>query len=104
MTFPPAASRAMRALTRATSCAISAGLLVFQCLHAEPVEDDGKWWSVQPVVRPVVPQISGVDADHAPTNPIDAFIRAKLAEKHLAPAPEADRRTLIRRLSFDLLG
>ena len=37
-------------------------------------------------------------------NPIDAFILAKLREKDLAPAPEAERRTLIRRLYFDLIG
>ena len=37
-------------------------------------------------------------------NPIDAFILAKLAEKNLTLSPEADRRTLIRRLNFDLLG
>jgi hypothetical protein len=37
-------------------------------------------------------------------NPIDAFVRAKLREKGLAPSPEADRRTLARRLYFDLLG
>ena len=37
-------------------------------------------------------------------NPIDAFIAAKLAEKGLANSPEADRRTLIRRASFDLIG
>ena len=41
---------------------------------------------------------------HWAQNPIDAFILAKLEEKKLQPAPEADRRTLIRRLSFDLLG
>ena len=38
------------------------------------------------------------------SNPIDAFVRAKLVEKKLAPAPEADRRTLIRRISYDLTG
>ncbi len=37
-------------------------------------------------------------------NPIDAFIRAQLAGRGLAPSPEAGRRTLIRRLSFDLAG
>ena len=37
-------------------------------------------------------------------NPIDAFVRARLAEKNLAPSPAVDRRTLIRRLTFDLHG
>jgi hypothetical protein len=37
-------------------------------------------------------------------NPIDAFIRARLEKEGLMPAPEADRVTLIRRLSLDLLG
>jgi mono/diheme cytochrome c family protein len=57
-------------------------------------------WSFQPLKRPAVPD------SHASriTNPIDAFIRAKLAEKGVALSPEADRRTLIRRLSFDLIG
>jgi hypothetical protein len=39
-----------------------------------------------------------------PSNPIDAFIRAELAERGLQPSPEADRRTLMRRLCFDLVG
>ena len=38
------------------------------------------------------------------THPIDAFIRAKLAEKGLTPAPPADKRTLLRRATFDLIG
>ena len=54
-------------------------------------------WSFQPLVRPPVPQDQS-------GQPIDAFVRAKLHEQHLAPNPPADRRTLIRRLSFDLLG
>ncbi len=55
------------------------------------------WWSLKPLVRPAVPDISKA-------SPIDAFIQAKLIEHKLAPSPEADRRTLYRRLSFDLLG
>lgn len=39
-----------------------------------------------------------------PRNPIDHFVLAPLERAGLTPAPEADRRTLIRRLSFDLLG
>jgi hypothetical protein len=38
------------------------------------------------------------------THPVDAFVRARLAQEKLRPAPEADRRTLIRRLAFDLTG
>ncbi|MBY0513539.1 MAG: PSD1 and planctomycete cytochrome C domain-containing protein, partial [Gemmataceae bacterium] len=59
--------------------------------------DPADWWSFKPVVRPPVP----TGGTH---NPIDAFIHAKLAPAGLRPNPEADRRTLIRRLKFDLLG
>jgi hypothetical protein len=54
------------------------------------------WWSFMPVKKPAVPV---TDA-----HPIDAFVRVKLAEKTLAPSPAADRRTVIRRLTFDLTG
>lgn len=37
-------------------------------------------------------------------NPIDAFVLARLEEKNLAPSPRADKRTLLRRVTFDLLG
>ena len=53
-------------------------------------------WSLQPLVKPALPSAEG--------NPIDAFIHAKLAEKKLTPSPEADRRTLIRRVYYDLIG
>jgi hypothetical protein len=56
-------------------------------------------WSYQPIVRPAVPASSGKNA-----NPIDAFIRARLAKEGLKPSPEADRRTLIRRVTLDLTG
>jgi len=56
------------------------------------------WWSLRPLQRPAVPK------SPPGTHPIDAFIWERLAQKHWKPAPEADRRTLIRRLAFDLIG
>jgi uncharacterized protein DUF1553/uncharacterized protein DUF1549 len=52
-------------------------------------------WAFVPPVRPPIP---------GPGNPIDAFIRARLQKENIKPSPEADRATLIRRLSFDLTG
>lgn len=65
--------------------------------------DRRDWWSFKPVTRPALPKLAEVDAKWA-RNPIDAFILAKQREKGLSPAAEADRRTLIRRLYFDLIG
>jgi mono/diheme cytochrome c family protein len=63
---------------------------------------DGPHWAFQPVKRPAPPQIRNAKADVR--NDIDRFVVAKLSDNGLSPAPEADRRTLIRRLKFDLLG
>ena len=59
-----------------------------------------KWWSLRPLHRPA---ILGPSDDWVKT-PVDAFVLAKLREKKLTPSPEADRRTLIRRLTYDLHG
>ena len=59
-------------------------------------------WSLKQPVRPTVPSIG--NRQSAIANPIDRFLLAKLAEKNLTFSPEADPRTLIRRLYFDLLG
>jgi hypothetical protein len=59
------------------------------------------WWALQPVRRPAVPPVR---AARWARNPIDAFVLHRLEARGLHPAAEADRRTLIRRLSFDLLG
>ena len=64
---------------------------------------DTDWWSLKPLQRPAVPTFSGETAKWV-RNPIDAFVLAKLRDKGLEPSPEADRRTLIRRLMFDLHG
>jgi hypothetical protein len=58
------------------------------------------WAYVKPV-RPPVPPVRDARWSH---NPIDAFVAAGHDAQHLRPQPEADRRTLIRRLSFDLRG
>ncbi len=56
----------------------------------------GQWWSFRPPVKPAIPA--------GKVNPIDGFIAAKLSERGLAPAPEADKLTLIRRATYDLHG
>jgi len=58
------------------------------------------WWSLADLALPEVPKI---DSNWVRT-PIDAFIFASLQKNKLTPAPEADRRTLIRRLTYDLHG
>jgi hypothetical protein len=63
--------------------------------------DRGPWWSLKPLVRPEIPRV--VDTGWIRT-PIDAFLLEALEARGLTPGPEADRRTLIRRLTFDLHG
>jgi hypothetical protein len=62
---------------------------------------DTRHWSFQPIRRPGDPKVKSEDWVR---NPIDRFVVAKLEHLQIAPSPEANRRTLIRRLSLDLLG
>ncbi len=58
-------------------------------------------WAFQ-AIRPVaIPKVEGTDW---PQSPIDRFILAKLEQQAISPAPPADRTTLIRRATFDLIG
>jgi hypothetical protein len=66
----------------------------------EGAEYDSHWAYIKPA-RSAVPETSD---KNWPVNAIDNFILAKLEAKGLSPSPEADRRTLIRRLSSDLTG
>jgi hypothetical protein len=59
------------------------------------------WWSLRPLQRPAVPKVNDTGWGRTP---IDAFIWQQLQTKELKPQLEADRRTLLRRLSFDLIG
>ncbi len=58
-------------------------------------------WSLIAPTKPTPPQVAN---SWWVRNPIDQFIAAKLEQAKLTPAPEADRRTLARRVSFDLTG
>lgn len=64
------------------------------------IDEGAKWgthWAFKRIERPRVPDVG---AQH----PIDAFVRARLAEKGMQPAPRADAVTLLRRVSLDLTG
>ena len=63
--------------------------------------EERAYWAFQPI-RPKVPPMFGPN-DRVRT-PIDAFVLAKLRERGLSFAPDADNRTLIRRAAFDLTG
>jgi len=65
------------------------------------VADKSDWWSFKPARRAELPQVKNKTWAR---NPIDLFILAKLEAEKLTPSPEADRRTLMRRVSFDLTG
>jgi hypothetical protein len=59
------------------------------------------YWAFQPVRRPQTPSVK---QQSWVRNPVDAFILSKLESKQIAPSAEADRATLLRRVSLDLIG
>ncbi len=61
-------------------------------------------WSLKPVVSTSVLETQRGDSAELSSEVIDRLIDKRLAEADITPAPEADRRTLIRRLAFDLTG
>ncbi len=70
------------------------------------IDQGASWqqhWSFRPIRRPSVPNLNA-DSEAPLHNPIDAFVQAHFLKTPLRPAPQADRRTLIRRLSLDLTG
>jgi hypothetical protein len=67
----------------------------------EPTEEEKSFWSFQPIRRPEPPVVQGRGRV---LTPIDAFLLRRLEAAGLGFSPEADRRTLLRRLTFDLTG
>jgi mono/diheme cytochrome c family protein len=77
---------------------------VRQAAKAEPFKISAKdraFWSFQPLADPAVP---GVHDPAWTRTPIDNFVLARLEAKHITPVAFADRPTLIRRATFDLIG
>lgn len=99
----------LRLCVFALSVVLGAASLADEPAKEAPITDDDRdHWAFLPIERPAVPAPElkgqpGYVIDWA-QNPIDQFILAKLIENGLVPMPSADRRTLIRRLSFDLTG
>ena len=62
--------------------------------------DSAVWWSFRPLSRPALPEAR----DGWARNEVDLFVAAKLAEEGLRPSREADRTTLVRRLTYNLHG
>ncbi|MGY8733626.1 MAG: PSD1 and planctomycete cytochrome C domain-containing protein [Pirellulales bacterium] len=65
------------------------------------LEKERQFWSFQPLVDTAIPTVMG---SNWPQQSIDYFILSKLEQQQLSPAAPADRRTLIRRVTFDLTG
>jgi mono/diheme cytochrome c family protein len=65
------------------------------------IEDGRDFWSFKPVADPEIPSVENADWVQLP---IDAFVLSKLEERKAEPAAQADKRTLIRRVTFDLIG
>jgi hypothetical protein len=74
---------------------VAAGLVLAVAASAPAVEPE---WAYKPYPRPAVPRVAGA------ATPIDAFVLAKLEAAGRGYSPPADRRTLIRRVTFDLTG
>ena len=75
-------------------------------LIADWISQGANWpthWSLAPLKRPAVPTIDG-ELQNWSRTPIDAFILDGLQQRDMKPAMEADKRTLLRRVYFDLVG
>lgn len=75
--------------------------LAFCCLGLLCGAETNGWWALRPLAVLQPPQVAD---NPRPKHAVDAFIQAACRERGLETSPEADRRTLLRRLSFDLTG
>jgi mono/diheme cytochrome c family protein len=90
-------------ITARTSAESAASSRIPGAISKAEFQARAQYWSFQPLQKVSPPAVTRAHAGWL-RNPIDRFILAALEQKNLAPAPEAGKRTLIRRLSFDLTG
>jgi hypothetical protein len=91
-----------RVLVRRASCRLASLLLLtVLAVPGRTAEPSAPAWPFVPVRRPAVPTVRHGDWV---SNPIDAFVLARLEQAGLLPNPPADRLTLLRRVTFDLTG
>jgi hypothetical protein len=87
---------------RAGWLALTVGCVLFAAETTAPLGKytpvERRHWAFVPRSRPEIPKVAGA------RTPIDAFILARLNKEGLKPSPLADRRTLIRRVYFDVIG
>ncbi len=94
--MPPGNATLSPDAVRTIAAWIDAGAKWPSNIAAEP-----EWWAFRKPQRSPVPPVKNAAWVRTP---IDAFILAKLEAEHMAPAPPADKLTLVRRLYFDLVG
>ncbi|MFN0124821.1 MAG: PSD1 and planctomycete cytochrome C domain-containing protein [Blastocatellia bacterium] len=103
--MPPVGERLTLAQTTLLRTWIDAGAAWPEAAAKNSAEPNKPHWAWQTIQRPAVPAPNGIrNPQSAIRNPVDAFIAARLAQSGFAMSAEASRRTLIRRLSFDLHG
>ncbi len=73
-------------------------------LIKEWIDGGAKWETHWSFVAPKRPELPAVVQKNWVRNPIDAFVLARLEQEHLKPSAEADKATLLRRVTFDLTG
>jgi uncharacterized protein DUF1553/uncharacterized protein DUF1549 len=96
----------MKNCVPALACTMGTLLAAWAADTSVPAKDpftaqQRKYWAFQSIQRPDVPRVTG---KKSAANPIDAFIQAKMQSDGLKPNPPADRITLLRRITFDLIG
>ncbi len=98
--MPPEGERLSAAQVKLLRDWIDAGAVWPDALAGDDARGKNHWAFRAPV-RPPLPVLKDAKGVR---NPLDRFIHARLEKENLAPSPEADRVTLLRRLSLDLIG